>query len=278
MKSITCFLLLLSALNAHAQQQGSQGKLIIIGGGSRPNALVERIIQEAGLRSGGYVAILPMSSAEPDSSVYYAKQQFLKKQINALYGFDFKKDEVIQASRVDSIRNAKLIYITGGDQNRFMEIVSGTEIEKAIHDAYKNGSVISGTSAGAAVMSKHMITGQELKHPKYAETFKTIETENVELKIGLGLLPTAIIDQHFLIRSRHNRLLSAVIEHPEMLCIGIDEATAILVKGKHVEVLGDSQVLVYSNSRKSKKVLNNKLGANGLTLNVYLPGDTFRLH
>jgi cyanophycinase len=278
MKKLNCLLLILITLFIWVKPIQAQGKLIIIGGGSRPDALVERIIQEAGLRSGGYVAILPMSSADPDSSVYYAKQQFLKKQIEALYGFNFKKGEAIQASKVDSIRTAKLIYITGGDQNRFMEIVKGTEIEKAIHDAYKNGSVISGTSAGAAVMSKYMITGQELKHPNYAETFKTIETENVELKSGLGLLPSVIIDQHFLIRSRHNRLLSAVIEHPEMTCIGIDEATAILVNGKHVEVLGDSQVLVYSNPRKSKKLLNNKLGASGLTLNVYLPGDRFKLH
>lgn len=277
MKKIIYLLFLLITSVVQAQQANVQGKLIIIGGGSRPDALVERIIQEAGLRSGGYVAILPMSSAEPDSSVYYAKQQFLKKQITALYGFNFKKGEAISSLRVDSVRNAKLIYITGGDQNRFMEIVRGTEIEKAIHDAYKNGSVISGTSAGAAVMSKHMITGQELKHLKYTETFKTIEAENVELKVGLGLLPTAIIDQHFLIRSRHNRLLSAVIEHPELLCIGIDEATAILVAGKDVEVLGDSQVLVYTNPRKSKKILNSRLGATGLRLNVYLPGDTFRL-
>ncbi len=276
MKKI-CTLFFLLFVFTVASSQSNQGKLIIIGGGSRPGALVERIISEAGLRTGGYAVILPMSSAEPDSAAYYAKQQFLKMGVTALYGLNFKQGEPVHPAKADSIRKAKLIYITGGDQNRFMEIVHGTAIEQAIHDAYRNGSVVSGTSAGAAVMSKQMITGKEIKYPDYAATFKTIESNNIELKPGLGLLPSAIIDQHFLIRSRHNRLLSAVIEHPEMQCIGIDEATAILVVGKHVEVLGNSQVLVYSNPRKSKSITNNKLGARGLILNVYLPGDTFRL-
>lgn len=194
-----------------------------------------------------------------------------------LYGFNFKKGETIKPSRIDSIRKANLIYITGGDQTRFMNIVSGTEIEKAIHDAYRNGCVISGTSAGAAVMSKFMITGNELKHKEYSATFQTIEPGNLEIKTGLGLLPNAIIDQHFLIRSRHNRLLTAVIEYPDITCIGIDEATAILVNGKNVEVLGDSQVIVYQNPGKSKHIKNQKLGARKIRLDVYLPGDTFMI-
>lgn len=254
-----------------------KGKLIIIGGGSRPDSLVERIIQEAGLRTGGYCVILPMSSEDPDSSVYYASQQFLNKSITKLYGFNFKKDQAIKKSWIDSIRTANLIYITGGDQARFMNIVAGTEIETAIHDAYKKGCVISGTSAGAAVMSKLMITGDQLKHKEYSATFQTIEPDNIEIKTGLGLLPDVMIDQHFLIRSRHNRLLTAVIEHPEMICIGIDESTAILVNGKNIEVLGDSQVLVYRNPTKSKTLKNQKLGARQLSVDVYLPGEKFTL-
>jgi cyanophycinase len=254
-----------------------KGKLIIIGGGSRPDSLVERIIQESGLRTGGYCVILPMSSEDPDSSVYYASQQFLEKGITKLYGFNFKKDQPIKASWIDSIRTANLIYITGGDQARFMNIAAGTEIETAIHDAYQKGCVISGTSAGAAVMSKLMITGNELKHKEYSATFQTIEPDNIEIKPGLGLLTDVMIDQHFLIRSRHNRLLTAVIEHPDMTCIGIDESTAILVDGKDVEVLGDSQVLVYRNAAKSKTVKNQKLGTRNLSVDVYLPGEKFTI-
>lgn len=277
MKKLVSFLIALSCLTFCVHAQIPKGKLIIIGGGSRPDGMVERIIQESGLRAKGYCVILPMSSEDPDSSVYYASQQFLKKGITKLYGFNFIKDQPIRSSWIDSIRTASLIYITGGDQTRFMNIAAGTEIEKAIHDAYQNGCTISGTSAGAAVMSKLMLTGNELKHKEYSSTFQTIEPDNIEIKQGLGLLPNAIIDQHFLIRSRHNRLLTAVIEHPEMVCIGIDESTAILVNGKNIEVLGDSQVLVYRNPGKSKIVRSEKLGTRNISLNIYLPGDKFTI-
>lgn len=276
-KSVLVLLLLACMSQCTPDQNSPKGKLIIIGGGSRPNALVERIINESGLRAGGYCVILPMSSEDPDSSVYYASQQFLEKGITKLYGFNFKKDQAVKTTWLDSIRTASLIYITGGDQDRFMNIVAGTEIETAIHEAYRRGCVISGTSAGAAVMSKLMITGNQLKYKEYSATFKTIEPNNIEIKTGLGLLPNVMIDQHFLIRSRHNRLLTAVIEHPDMTCIGIDESTAILVNGNDVEVLGDSQVLVYGNPEKSKVLKGDKLGGRHVSLDIYLPGEKFTI-
>lgn len=257
--------------------QKPQGKLIIIGGGSRSDAMVERMIEEAGLRKGGYIAILPMSSADPDSSVYYASQQFLKKGITNIKGLNFKKGAVPAPARLDSVRKANLIYMTGGDQNRFMDVVLGTEIEKAIHDAYRNGCVVSGTSAGAAVMSKIMITGNELKHKEYSETFQSIEADNIETKPGLGLVDQVIIDQHFIARSRHNRLISAVIEFPGVKGIGIDESTAILVDGNEAEVLGDSQVVIYENANRAKTVKDGKLGVRGIVVSVLLPGEKFAL-
>ncbi|MGV8814388.1 MAG: cyanophycinase [Gelidibacter sp.] len=261
-----------------AQNAKPKGKLVIIGGGSRPSAMVDRIIKESGIDKSGYAIILPMSSAEPDSAVYYSGKQFIEKGIKNIYGLDFVKDEVLTTSKVDSISNAKMIYISGGDQNRFMDIVAGTAIEKAIHESYAKGGVIAGTSAGAAVMSKLMITGNELKHPDYSSTFRNIEADNIEIKTGLGMLTNVIIDQHFVKRSRYNRLISAVIEHPEMLGIGIDEATAILVSGNYAEIIGDSQVIVLKNPKRSKNVHADKLGAHDLQLNVYLPGEKFKLN
>jgi cyanophycinase len=235
----------------------AQGKLFIIGGGSRPDDLIERMISESGIRNGGYGVILPMSSAS-DSAVYYANLQFIERGITNVFGVNFKKGETPGVSKLDSVRNAKIIYITGGDQNRFMDAVAATEIEKAIHAAFKNGTLIAGTSAGAAVMSKIMITGNELKHPDYTSTFKSIEENNIETKAGLGLIQGVIVDQHFLRRSRHNRLLSAVMEFPDHVGIGIDEATAVLVIGKKCEVIGGSQVLVIKNPAKARSVKNGK--------------------
>jgi cyanophycinase len=158
-----------------------------------------------------------------------------------------------------------------------MGVVQGTDIEKAIHDAYDKGAVVGGTSAGAAVMSKLMITGNELKHPEYSSTFRNIEENNIEIKQGLGFVEGAIIDQHFVKRSRYNRLISAIIEYPNVKGIGIDEATAILVSGNTAEVVGDSQVIVFENPRRSKVVKDGKLSAKGIVMNVYLAGEKFRV-
>lgn len=256
-------------------QSTPKGKLFIIGGGSRPDAMIDRIIDESGLKNGGYGIILPMSSSY-DSSAYWANEPFVKKGVTTIYGLKFVKNEVLRDIKVDSVRNAKFIYITGGDQNRFMDVVAGTAIEKAIHEAFQKGALISGTSAGAAVMSKLMITGNELKYPE--ATLKNIEENNVEVKTGLGLIQGAIIDQHFVKRSRYSRLISVIIEHPDQKGIAIDEATAILVKGKEVEVIGESQVLVIDNPKRSKIVRNGKLAASGLTMSIYLSGDKFKLN
>lgn len=272
-----CFIIFCFTGSCSAQNNKDQGSLFIIGGGSRPVDMVARIATESGIDKGGYAVILPMSSAEPDTSVFYAKKQFTALGFKNVYGLQFTKDENLNQAKVDSIRNAKLVYISGGDQSKFMAIVTGTDIEKAIHDAYASGSMIAGTSAGAAVMSEIMITGNELKHPDYASTFRNIESDNIETAKGLGMIKTAIIDQHFVKRSRHNRLLSAVIEYPDMMCIGIDESTAIYIKNGTAEVVGESQVLVFTNPKKDKKLQGDLLGAKGLQLDLYLPGESFKI-
>ena len=256
--------------------QNSKGKLFIIGGGSRPDFLVDRMIKEAGLKSGETVAIFPHASEEQDSSFYYAKQQFEKRNLKAL-DCAFKKDEKLSPSKLDSLKTAKLIYIGGGDQVRFMEIInSNPEVKNLLKSAYQNGKMIAGTSAGAAVMSEVMITGNQLKYKDYENTFDNIEIKNVETKQGLGFIKTAVIDQHFVVRSRYNRLLSLIIENPTYKGIGIDEGTAILVKNGSAEVVGRAQVIVFKNPKQSKKLYGDKLGAKGITLDIYLNGEKFK--
>jgi cyanophycinase len=256
--------------------QNSKGKLFIIGGGSRPDFLVDRMIKEAGLKSGETVAIFPHASEEQDSSFYYAKQQFEKRNLKAL-DCAFKKDEKLPPSKLDSLKTAKLIYIGGGDQVRFMEIInSNPEVKNLLKSAYQNGKMIAGTSAGAAVMSEVMITGNQLKYKDYENTFDNIEIKNVETKQGLGFIKTAVIDQHFVVRSRYNRLLSLIIENPTYKGIGIDEGTAILVKNGSAEVVGRAQVIVFKNPKQSKKLNGDKLGAQGITLDIYLNGEKFK--
>ena len=286
MKNIcTLFLLPLLCLIGFGQAGFSQnvslapaGKLFIIGGGKRPPALVQAMVDAAGLDTAGYAIILPMASGEPDSAAYYGIRQFTELGLPAerFRAYHFEKGAYPQAA-VDSLRGARLIYITGGDQNRFMDVVLGSPVYDAIQEAYRNGATIADTSAGAAVMSRQMITGNELKRPEYTGDFRTIQAENIEIKEGLGLLPNAIVDQHFIYRMRMNRLISVSLEFPGLACIGIDESTALLVEGDSATVVGDSQVILLRTPGNRAKTQNGLLGGRGLDLSVLLPGERFSL-
>jgi len=270
-------LIVVSILVSSCQTGNKKGKLFIIGGGEISSAVIDKMITESGIDKDGYGVILPMSSVEPDTAAFYTRLDFVGRGSSNVYGLSFKKGDTFPQSRIDSIRNAKMVFISGGDQSKFMDIIEGTSVKEAIHAAFKNGSLICGTSAGAALMSKKMITGNELKYPENDGVFKTIEANNIEIIEGLGMLENVIIDQHFIKRKRLNRLISACIENPEQLCVGIDESTAILVEGFSATVYGANQVVVLRNRFSNKKIKDELLGASGLGLDVFLPGDSFSL-
>ena len=156
-----------------------------------------------------------------------------------------------------------------------MKIVLKTPIYKAIYDAYDNGATIAGTSAGAAVMSQYMITGNALTDTIYHSTFPKVHDKNIEIKEGLGLLRSAIIDQHFIVRSRYNRLLSALAKYPSYSCIGIDEATAIIVRGHTVKVSGEGQVIVMRRPVQLKITSNGLIKLKDIEFSIYTAGDEF---
>lgn len=278
--AIVSFSILVSCNNPETSQPSETtftgGKLFIIGGGSRPASLINSMIDESGLREGGYALVLPMSTTLPDRAIESGKKQFTDNGVSAVGAINFIKGETPTPAQLDSVRNAKLIYISGGSQSRFMGVVAGTEIEKAIWDSYNKGNMIAGTSAGAAVMSEKMITGGQLIHTKESG-FDVIEKGNTELAAGLGLVKKAIIDQHFVARSRFNRLLSLTMENPTLKCIGIDESTAIIVSGDRVKVIGLSQVLVFDAQGQAANLQGAKLGASDIKLGIYLNGDEFSL-
>ncbi len=261
----------------NAQKRPNKGKLFIIGGGNRSSELIQDLIQTAKLGSGDHIAILPMSSQEPDSGYYYIKIQLEKACINTIANLNFTAATISTTQWLDSLRSAKLIFITGGDQQRFMKLVLHTPVYKAIHDAYAKGATIAGSSAGAAVMSRLMITGNERDSTDgYHETFRKMRANNIIMEEGLGLLDSAIIDQHFVVRSRYNRLLSAMAAYPTYPCIGIDESTAIIVEGKKISVTGAGQVVVLSNP-KHLQVVDGLIKMKDLQFSIYTKGDIFHL-
>lgn len=255
-----------------------RGYLYIIGGGSRPPEMIRDMINLAGLdRSDNYGFILPMASSEPDSAIFYAQKQFQQEGVSSMKGLIVAPDRKLTDVLKDSILNASLVYITGGDQSRFMDAIKGSPMQPWLHQAYRNGSVIAGTSAGAAVMSALMITGDEKKHPEYQSTFRGIESDNIVLDSGLALTPHLLVDQHFLARSRYNRLLTGILEYPELTGAGIEESTALVLSGKKGRVAGRGQVVMFYFKGDSVRQQEGLLGGNNIQIDILLPGDSVYL-
>jgi cyanophycinase len=263
------------SLKAQINNEPVKGKLFIIGGGDRSAQLMKTMLATAALLPKDYAVVLPMSAENPDTSFYYFKEDLQPVCNNAIINFNFTRDKVNDKNWLDSLANARLIFITGGDQERFMDIVLHTPVYDAIHRAFANGATIAGTSAGAAVMSEQMITGKQLKDTSYYATFKKIHHNNIDIKEGLGLLTNAVIDQHFIVRSRYNRLLSAIARFPAYACIGIDEATAIIVEGNKITVTGESQVIMLQKPVQLKVTTDGLIKMKSIQLSMFTSGDIF---
>ncbi|GAC31307.1 cyanophycinase [Paraglaciecola polaris] len=138
---------------------------------------------------------------------------------------------------VEILEQSTAIFVTGGNQLRLSTILGGTPIAKAIRQLNAQGVHYAGTSAGAAIVSQHMIT---------AGSTGIVPTENgVSLAPGLGLVNTAVIDQHFNQRNRLARLLSAVSYNPFLIGLGLDEDTAAFInENNEFTVVGSGAITV----------------------------------
>lgn len=260
-KYIGLLFILITVLGCHesqtdipaAAQTKARGKLFIIGGGDRTPELMASMIEQANLKPGDYIAVLPMAGEEPDSSFWYFKKDIPSHLRIQCANLNFSDTIRNFTALKDSLRMAKLIFICGGDQTRFMKVVQKQNIYHLIEEAYNNGSVIAGTSAGAAVMSDVMITGDQKKDTAYSVTYAMIESNNAIYSKGLGFIKDGIVDQHFVTRSRYNRLITALMDYPEMkFGMGVEEETAALVQGKKCTVVGKGPVVFFTNKKKIK--------------------------
>jgi len=174
------------------------------------------------------------------------------------------------------------IWFSGGDQNRLTAALRGSRLEQAIRARYMAGAVVGGTSAGAAVMTNPMLTGDERRpggSRRPADSTQaniTIDRDNVVTAPGFGLLPGAIVDQHFVRRRRQNRLMSLVLENPSLLGIGIDESTALVVRpGGSWEIIGASVAVIFDARSSDVTPAGAVLGASGIRTHVLPAGSTF---
>lgn len=255
------------------------GHLVIIGGGDKPKYVTQQIIDLAGGKNAKII-IIPNASSEPIESAQYNVDEFIKMgctNVNYLY---CSREEANQDSIINRLDGVTGIFFGGGDQAFLTRDLLGTKLLDAIKNIYENGGVISGTSAGAAVMSHLMITGNELKNNDSTDIFITIEKGNVENIEGFGFLNTVIIDQHFIKRKRLNRLISLVLENPDLIGVGIDEKTSIIVNpGNNFDVLGENQVMIFnpSNALNIKEDSRGNLGVQNLRVDILLSGDKYDL-
>lgn len=270
---LSCFMLFISAISL--QGATVKGSLFIIGG-ALDTTLTLRMAELANARTGGYIIVLPMASETPDSAAIRAVKLFESVDVRSVNSMFIGQTDTATQMQLDSLLGARLIYFTGGDQNRLMQFIGRLKIKSALQLAYQNGAMIAGSSAGAAVMSKWMITGNQLKSAEYEPTFSRLQQGNLELAEGLGFLEKVIIDQHFIKRSRYNRLLSVVLENKGIKGVGIDEKTAIYVKDGRAEVYGEAQVIVLTN-RKSRPPQQGLLSATNIRLTILWAGDRFAL-
>lgn len=135
------------------------------------------------------------------------------------------------------LREADIIYLTGGDQAKLADTLRGTKALDVMRERYEGGAVIAGTSAGAAAMSATMIVSGRAE--------EGLSKGNVRTDKGLGLLPGVVVDTHFIQRGRFSRLLETIAHHPDLLGIGIAEDTAFIVRqGRSLEVVGSDNVIV----------------------------------
>jgi cyanophycinase len=242
--------LLLAAVTGIAVGAPPKGTLFIIGGGERPLSLVQSMVATAPLDNGRPVVVLTMASELPDESFESIEKQLLQVHKVPVYHLHFSGETAPSDSRLDTLLRAGLIYLTGGDQNRLMAAIGTGPVYKAIHRAYSEGATIAGTSAGAAVMCEHMITGEQfLGDTTYRATFEKVWHGNIAFQHGLGLVKGVIIDQHFIVRSRYNRLISALAAYPDHTCVGIDESTALVIRPEGATVAGIGQVVVMAAPR-----------------------------
>ena len=209
------------------------GSLMICGGGVLPARLFDRFV-ELGGGSQARVVIVTSASyiAETDSTARLSGwyDRLADNHIATLNILHTRSREVADDPAFSEVlENATAVWFIGGNQNYLAQTYLGTKTEDRLHGVLARGGVIGGTSAGAAIMSRHMIADGK--------------NEPV-MSTGLGFLPGTIVDQHFRKRGRHERLMRALQLRPGTVGFGIDEGTALIVRGRSLEVLGDSDVCV----------------------------------
>lgn len=229
----------LLAPSAPAQTVGpANGSLIVAGGGLQDPAVFQRFVELAGGPSAPIV-VIPTAGGAPDYDQFFGGRRPFEeagaRDVTILHTYD--REVADTEAFAAPIRRARGVWFTGGRQWRLVDSYLDTEVHEALRDLLDRGGVIGGSSAGASIQASYLVRGDT-------------ETNTVMMgdhQVGLGFLRNVAIDQHLLRRNRHFDLIEVVEARPELLGIGLDENTAIVVRGDDFEVVGQSYAVIYDN-------------------------------
>jgi cyanophycinase len=220
------------------------GTLIIIGGGGIPKGLIEQFVEFSG-GDKSRIVILPTAIPDPipeRSGFAEMLKQLGAKKVTVLPG---RTREVVESDEyLEALRNATGLWFGGGRQWRFVDAYLDTKAEALMHDVLRRGGVIAGSSAGASIQAEYMARGNPLGN-------LDIMAEGYER--GLGFLKGAAIDQHFTQRGRQRDMTQLVDKYPQLLGIGIDETTAIVVQKSIAKVVGKHDVCFYDRKKPKQE-------------------------
>lgn len=221
-------------VETQAKLDRSKGTLLLCGGGKLPDSILDTFC-EKGNASRGRLVLIPTASPRSDEGDYspwldlWVKKGW--KDVKVVHAHDRKT--AMQDGFGVELQEAQAVWIGGGDQSRLSQRYCGTEFLQRLLDWFHRGGVLGGTSAGAAVMSARMITGG-VDDPEFGE--------------GFGVLPTVIIDQHFAQKNRIGRLTKAVMQSKDVIGVGIDECTGLLIEGTTTKIIGAGSIHVVERS------------------------------
>jgi len=220
---------------------GRPGRLMAIGGAedkTRERVVLRRFVEIAG-GERAHVLILATASELAETGERYSDlfRELGVGRVDVLRVGN-REDALAAGPEVhDLLPEATALFLTGGSQLRFSAALGGTPLAAAIRRRHAAGMVVGGTSAGASLLSEHMIA--------LGDSGSTPRRRLVHLAQGLGLAPDLVIDQHFRRRDRLGRLLTALSYNPAPLGVGIDEDTAAVIEPEGTMwVVGAGAVLV----------------------------------
>lgn len=220
-----------------------KGTLVIIGGGGTTPEINKRYL-EAGGGADGHFVVLPISMPDPikvDNEGNFIKRMGAKN-VTVL---PYREQKDLEDPKVLAVlEKATGLWFGGGRQWNFMDAYEGTKLPALFRKVLDRGGVIGGSSAGATIQGDYMVRGAPAGP-------QIMMCEGYER--GLAFLPGVGIDQHFSARNRFKDMSAFMKAYPQYLGIGLDEATAIVVRGSVAEVVGKGKVHFYDAKRPIKE-------------------------